>query len=140
MNTCSHQLTPRHPGATLREDVLPALGLTIETAAAQLDVSVESLTRVLDEKAPITAELAVRIEAWVGVNHGGDANHWMRLQAQRDIWLALQRGVTTSVSPAAIPSAGSDEILLQESLSFCGEFEVSPPRIHPRGQEVHRRT
>ena len=38
---------PPHPGETLREDVLPALGLTVTEAAAQLGVTRAALSRVL---------------------------------------------------------------------------------------------
>ena len=40
---------PPHPGLTLRDDVLPALGLTVTQAAAQLDVSRVALSRVLND-------------------------------------------------------------------------------------------
>ncbi|MDC6133500.1 HigA family addiction module antitoxin [Burkholderia gladioli] len=39
---------PPHPGETLREDVLPALGLTVTEAAAQLGVTRAALSRVLN--------------------------------------------------------------------------------------------
>ena len=57
--------TPPHPGLTLRNDVLPALGLTVTQAAAQLDVSRVALSRVLNGRAAIWAEMALRIEAWL---------------------------------------------------------------------------
>ena len=53
---------PPHPGLTLRNDVLPALGLNVTEAAKQLDVS-----RVLNGRAAISPEMALRIEAWLGV-------------------------------------------------------------------------
>ena len=42
---------PPHPGATLREDVLPALGLSVTDAASQLGVTRAALSRVLNERA-----------------------------------------------------------------------------------------
>jgi len=44
---------PPHPGATLREDVLPALGLTVTGAAKQLGVTRAALSCVLNERAAI---------------------------------------------------------------------------------------
>ena len=43
-----------HPGSTLREDILPALDLTVTAAAAQLGVTRVTLSRILNEKASIT--------------------------------------------------------------------------------------
>ena len=54
---------PPHPAAILREDVLPALGLTVTEAARQLGVSRVALSRVLNERAGISVDLARRIEA-----------------------------------------------------------------------------
>lgn len=73
-----------HPGAILREDVLPALGLTVTEAAAQLDVTRPALSRVLNGHAGISPEMALRIEAWLGRERGGDAGLWLRMQANFD--------------------------------------------------------
>ena len=58
----TRMFNPPHPGLTLRDDVLSALGLTVTQAAQQLDVS-----RVLNARAAISPEMALRIEAWLGV-------------------------------------------------------------------------
>jgi addiction module HigA family antidote len=57
---------PPHPGETLKEDVLPALGLTVTEAAQQLGVTRTALSRVLNGHAAISPEMARRIEAWLG--------------------------------------------------------------------------
>lgn len=75
---------PSHPGETLREDVLPALNLTVEQAAEKLGVAAETLAEVLQCRAPITSELAARIEAWLGVENGGRAEVWLAQQAAYD--------------------------------------------------------
>lgn len=67
----SRIFNPPHPGATLREDILPALGLTVTQAAQQLGVTRSALSRVLNEHAAISPEMALRIEAWLGVERGG---------------------------------------------------------------------
>ncbi|GAB3470886.1 HigA family addiction module antitoxin [Massilia terrae] len=77
---------PPHPGETLKEDVLPDLGLTITEAARQLGVSRQALSRVLDGRAPITAELAVRLAKWLG----GEPDIWLRVQNHYDLWHAEQ--------------------------------------------------
>jgi addiction module HigA family antidote len=84
----SKMFSPPHPGLTLKDDVLPALGLTVSAAASQLGVSRHLLSRVLNCQAPITAGLAVRIEQWLGVEHGGRAELWVELQMNYDLWQA----------------------------------------------------
>jgi len=56
---------PPHPGETLREDVLPALGLSVAEAARQLGISRVAFSRVLHGHAAISIDLARRLEAWL---------------------------------------------------------------------------
>lgn len=84
---------PTHPGETLREDVLPALGLSITKAAEQLNVSRAALSRVLNERAALSPEMALRLEGWLGVENGGSADLWVAQQAAYDLWLARQAGI-----------------------------------------------
>ena len=93
---------PPHPGETLREDVLPALEITITEAAKQLGVSRAAFSRVLNAKAAISPEMALRIESWLGVENGGRADTWIAQQASYDLWQARQAG-TPPVQRAAIP-------------------------------------
>lgn len=69
---------PPHPGEALREDVLPALGLTVTEAAAQLGVTRAALSRILHGHAGISPEMALRLEAWLGEEHGGRADSGSR--------------------------------------------------------------
>jgi addiction module HigA family antidote len=87
---------PPHPGETLREDVLPALGLTVAAAADQLGVTPATLSRVLDGLAPVSTELALRLEAWLGVENGGQADVWIAQQSAYDLWHARQAGLDSS--------------------------------------------
>ena len=82
---------PPHPGELLREDVLPALGLSVSDAAKQLGVGRVTLSRVLHGHAAISPEMALRLEAWLGVERGGDARIWLAQQAEHDLWQAAQR-------------------------------------------------
>ena len=86
---------PPHPGETLKEDVLPELRLTVTEAARQLGVSRQSLSRVLDGRAPITGDLAVRLAKWLG----GEPDIWLRIQNQYDLWHAEQDS-SINVKPA----------------------------------------
>lgn len=82
---------PPHPGLTLRDDVLPALGLSVTEAAQQLGVSRVALSRVLNGRAAISPEMALRVEAWLGVERGGEARLWLAEQSAYDVWQAEQR-------------------------------------------------
>jgi len=82
---------PPHPGITLRDDVLPALELTVTEAAEQLGVARVTLSRVLNGRAAISPEMALRIEAWLGVDRGGEARLWLAEQSAHDVWKAEQQ-------------------------------------------------
>lgn len=92
---------PSHPGETLREDVLPALGLSVTKAAEQLNVSRAALSRVLNGRAAISPEMALRLEGWLGVEHGGSADLWIAQQAAYDLWNARKAGLP-KVKPADV--------------------------------------
>jgi addiction module HigA family antidote len=83
---------PSHPGETLREDILPALNLTITQAAEQLGVTRAALSRVLNARAAISPEMALRLEGWLGVENGGRADLWIAEQAAYDLWKARKAG------------------------------------------------
>jgi len=95
---------PPHPGETLREDILPALGLSVKDAAAQLGVARTSLSRGLNGHAAISPEMALRIEKWLGVENGGRADLWMVEQASYDLWQARST-FQAAVKPAEILAA-----------------------------------
>ena len=90
---------PPHPGETLRDDVLPALGLSVTDAAEQLGVARPSLSRVLNGRAAISPEMALRIEKWLGTANGGRADLWLAEQAAYDLWRA-RKNFKASVKPA----------------------------------------
>lgn len=78
----AHQ--PSHPGALLREDVLPALAISVKDAAAKLGVSRQSLHAILVERASISVEMAVRL----GKLCGNGPLLWLRMQQAHDLWKA----------------------------------------------------
>jgi addiction module HigA family antidote len=83
------QMPPVHPGEILREDVLPALNLTISDAAAKLGVTRQTLHRIITRRdpRPVTPELAVRL----GKLCGNGARLWLNLQSAYDLWWAERR-------------------------------------------------
>ena len=82
MVTKAPERRPTHPGAILREDVLPALGLSVSEAARQLGVTRQTLHRILAEKVSITPEMAVRLGRFCGNGPG----LWLLMQQACDLW------------------------------------------------------
>jgi antitoxin HigA-1 len=75
---------PSHPGAILREDVLPGLDLPLSRVAAHLGVSRQTLYDIINEKRGVTADIAARL----GRAFGNSALFWLNLQSQHDAWSA----------------------------------------------------
>jgi antitoxin HigA-1 len=73
-----------HPGAMLRDDVLPALRLTVKEAAEKLGVSRQTLHAILAEKSAVSPQMAVRL----GKFCGNGPELWLRMQMAHDLWHA----------------------------------------------------
>jgi len=82
---------PTHPGALLREVVLPALPVGKAEVARALGISRQSLYDILSEKQPVTPAMAVRLGAVLGTS----AASWLNMQTAFDLWHA-EREVDTS--------------------------------------------
>ena len=78
---------PPHPGAIVREAIVDGLGLTITDAAKGLRVSRKQLSELVNERAGISPEMALRLEQALG----STAEHWIRLQAAFDLARARKR-------------------------------------------------
>ena len=74
-------LAPMHPGELLREDVLPALGLSKTAVARRLGISRQTLYDILEEPQPVTARMALRLGKFCG--NGPDL--WLTLQSKFDL-------------------------------------------------------
>jgi addiction module HigA family antidote len=75
---------PTHPGALLREDVIPATGRTKTEIADMLGISRQHLYDILRERKPVSPAVAVRL----GKLFGDGAGVWTRMQAAYDTWQA----------------------------------------------------
>ena len=75
---------PPHPGEILRELCLKPLGLTVTRAAAALGVSRKTLSGILNGRAGISPEMAVRLS----LAFSTPAESWMSQQVQYDLWHA----------------------------------------------------
>jgi addiction module HigA family antidote len=79
---------PVHPGAILREDVMPALAMTQKEFADRLGVSRLTVSEVINEKRPVTPDMAMRLGRLLG--NGPEV--WLRMQQTLDLWDLEQRG------------------------------------------------
>jgi addiction module HigA family antidote len=78
---------PTHPGELLREDVIKPLGLTVTEAAKRLGVTRKTLSALINCKASMSPEMAVRI----GKATRTSPESWLYMQAKLDLWLAQQK-------------------------------------------------
>ena len=74
-------LPPTHPGALLREEVLPAAGLSVTAAVAALGVTRQTLHSILSERQSVTPEMALRL---CTLFRNGPAL-WLRMQQDDDL-------------------------------------------------------
>lgn len=77
---------PSHPGAFLRDVVLPALDATKSEVAAALGISRQTLHDILSEEQPVTPQMAVRL----GTVFKTSAASWLNMQNAYDLWHAAR--------------------------------------------------
>lgn len=73
---------PTHPGAILREDTLPEIGLSEDELADVLGISRQTFKEILNERAPITADTAHRLSRAFGMS----PDIWLRMQQAVDLY------------------------------------------------------
>lgn len=98
--TAARQRPPNHPGALLRHDVLPALGVSVTAAARDLGISRQILHRILAERGPVTPAMALRLGRYCG--NGPEL--WLAMQSKRDLWQVAQ---AMAVEIERIPNAAT---------------------------------
>ena len=93
---------PAHPGEVIRELCLKPLNLTVTAAAEALGVTRKALSDLLNGHSGLSPDMAIRLEK-VGWS---SADHWLRMQLQRDLWEARQRADKIKVRrlPTAEPA------------------------------------
>lgn len=77
---------PTHPGAVLREDILPALKMTQTELAERIGVSRLSVSKLVHEKRAMSPEMAVRIATLLNTS----PESWLRMQEAVDLWTVRQ--------------------------------------------------
>jgi len=74
---------PTHPGAILREDILPSLNITQTEFADCLGVSRRTVSQILHEHRPLTADMAIRLAHFLGTT----PESWLNMQQALDLWM-----------------------------------------------------
>jgi antitoxin HigA-1 len=85
--------TPPHPGLSVRFDCLEPLGLSITAAAKVLGVTRQALNNLVNERAGISPEMAIRLDK----AFGGTAEAWLALQAAYDLAQARKKRLALDV-------------------------------------------
>lgn len=78
--------SPPHPGLSVRHDCMEPLGLSVTEAAQKLGVSRKQLSDIVNGRAGISPEMAIRLDK----AFGGGAETWLRLQAAYDLAQAMK--------------------------------------------------
>ena len=86
---------PLHPGAIVRDELIDAAGLSVTEAAERLGVSRTALSRLLNEHAGISPEMALRLSKFFNTS----IEMWINLQAQYDTWLIKKQANKIKVRP-----------------------------------------
>ncbi len=89
---------PPHPGTIIKRLCLGPLGVSVTQAAQALGVSRKTLSTILNGRAGISPEMAVRLSMAFGTS----AESWLNHQTQYDLWHAEQRRNRLRVSKLAV--------------------------------------
>ena len=90
---------PPHPGEIIKELCLEPLGLSVTRAAEALGVSRKTLSAILNGRAGISPEMALRLSLAFDTT----AESWLNQQAQYDLWLARQNQAELKVERLLVP-------------------------------------
>ena len=78
---------PPHPGGVLQDTVLAKGRISVTEFARRLSVSRVALSRVINGRAAVSADMALRLAAALG----GSAESWLQMQSAYDLWQASKK-------------------------------------------------
>jgi addiction module HigA family antidote len=78
---------PAHPGEVLLDLYLKPLGVSITAAADALGVTRKHVSEIVNGRAPVSADMAIRLAGALGT----EAEVWVNMQAHYDLWEAMQK-------------------------------------------------
>ena len=80
-------VAPPHPGGIVKRECLEPLGLSVTRAAEGLGVSRQALSELVNEKTPVSVEMAIRLSK----AFGSSPETWLGMQTAYDLWQARDR-------------------------------------------------
>ncbi len=83
MSTEQNMHNPCHPGEILLDSWLKPLGISVTSAADRMGISRKHLSRIVNQSAGITPDVAKRVQALTGAS----AIMWLNMQAGYDLWV-----------------------------------------------------
>ena len=98
----THGRRPTHPGAILREDILPETGLTQGELAGRLGVSRRTVNEIIQERRPVTTDMACRL----AVAFGNSPEFWLNMQQAVDLYEARREHAAEYAHIARVAVAG----------------------------------
>jgi len=96
----SRMHNPAHPGEILRELYLKPLGVTVTQAAEALGVTRKHVSAIVNGRAPVTPDMAVRLAAVFAT----EPELWVNMQAQYDLW-TVRKQARPKVKPLVLKKA-----------------------------------
>lgn len=97
---------PLHPGGIIRRMHMEPLHLTVTQLAAVLGISRKTLSKIINERAGLSPDMALRLSRAFNTT----PELWLNLQKSHDLWIA-EHELTgwENVAPIPVPSTASDE-------------------------------
>ncbi len=79
--------TPSHPGALIREIILPETGITVSELAQRCGIARNTMSKVVNERGDITEDIAIRLSKVLG----STPRFWLGMQSNLNLWKAEQK-------------------------------------------------
>ena len=97
-------VNPPHPGGIVKRECLAPLGLSVTRAAEGLGVSRQALSELVNEKTPVSVEMAIRLSK----AFGSSPETWLGMQTAYDLWEVRERASQLEVTRLAPASLDAD--------------------------------
>ncbi len=78
---------PSHPGALIRNVILPETGLSVSSLAERCGVARNTMSKVVNERGDVTGDLAIRLSRVLG----STPQFWLAMQAKLKFWQLEQK-------------------------------------------------
>lgn len=124
---------PTHPGEMLLEEFLKPAGVSLTAAAAVLGMLASQLRAVVRGQRPVTADLALRLEAYTG----SSVRFWLNLQTDLDLWRAIKAAGRRKIRPMPDPDVPPE--LTREMMARAVRVPDGVTDLRPYLMEANRR-